>query len=219
MRSSRRTLTAALALVALAASPSLAAVRKPVKLPASKPLIVTDKAGDANLVNSQSETLPADPSQAGPGQYGAADIVSVTVARMDDRKKVLGFSVTFALSEAPGQGVIYRLQGSTPSCGTFWVSYNFPVGGTGKGAFRSDCATPGTTVNAAMQAVVKDKTVTVLLPFSALPKNVKLGQALTVDLVETKGHADSGLGSPAPAPTVPTFDDADGKDAVYKLGS
>lgn len=202
-------------LVALAASPSLAAVRKPVKLPASKPITITDKAGDANFLNSQSELLPADPSQSGPMQYDAADILSATVSRMDDGKKVLGLQVTFTLSAAPAQGVIYRLQATTPSCGTFWVSYNYPLGGSGAGALRSDCETPGTTVNAAMAAVVKDKTVTVQLPFTALPKNVKLGQALTIDLVETKGHAST----PAVAPTIPTFDDADGKDVVYKIGS
>lgn len=215
MRSTRRTATTAIVLVALAASPSLAAVRKPVKLPAPKPLVITDKTGDANGINSQSELAPADPSQSGPSQYTAADIVSVTVARMDDGKKVTGFSVMFTLSDAPGTGVIYRLQGSTPNCGTFWVSYNAPIGGSAAGSLRSDCETPGTTVSAAMPAVVKDKTVTVQLPFSALPKNVKAMQALTVDLVETKFH----FTTPAAAPTVPTIDDADGKDAVYKIGS
>lgn len=213
MRASRCTAVAAVVLVAAAASPSLAA-RRPGLAP-SKPLVITDKTGDANGINSQSKLVEADPSQSTPSQYTAADIVSVAVGRLDNGKQVQGLKVTFTLSAAPGQGVIYRLQGSTPACGMFWVSYNAPLGAATSASLRHDCGTPGEDVTIPMTAVVKDKTVTINLPFTALPKNVKLGQAVTVDLAETKGHAST----PAAGPTIPTIDDVDGKGATYKIGA
>lgn len=212
MRAPRRTATAALVLVALIASPSVAAAKKPPppkKLPASKPLVFTDKAGDANGLNGQGVVTGVE-GTATPTQYSGADILTVSLNRLDDTKTVLGFQVTYTLSGAPAQGTIYRVMVTTPACPTFWLSYNYAAGGTPLGNLRNNCADNAVNVNTPLTVTATDSSVTILLPFKDLPQNVKLGDTLTVKTVETRGHAST--------VTAPTIDDLDPKLATWKIG-
>lgn len=212
----RRTAVVGLALVAVAASPAFAGAKK---LAPAKPLVVTDKAGDANGINGQSHIGQAadpaadvDPSQSGPGQRSAADLLAVSLGRQDDGKTVTGLTATFTLGAAPDQGTIYRLQASTPDCSTFWVAYSVPVGGAPTATLRENCS--GTAVVTPVTAVIKDSTITVSLPFSAMPKTIKLGTVFSGLFAETKGHAST----PAASPTIPTIDDTAISAGTYKLG-
>jgi hypothetical protein len=208
----RRTAVLGLALALAAASPALAAPSK--KLAPSKPLVLTDQAGDANGINSQSGVVPAPvPSQAGQGQRTAADILSVSLGRLDDKKKVTALTATFVLSAAPDQGTIYRAQMTAPGCDTFWLAYHVPVGGPISASMRESCTT-GTAVASAVTATVKDKTVTIVVPLASLPKKITLGTVLSGLFGETKGHAHTGVQNP----TVPTIDQTDTATATYKVG-
>ena len=225
MPSTRSTVACALALAVATAMPSYAAAKpKPKPLPKSVPLVVTDKAGDANGVNGQSHLgggtpADADPSQSGPGQRTAADILSVALGRLDDGKAVLGLTAVFTLSAAPDQGTIYRVQASTPQCSTFWISYSFPLGGTPSASLRENCT--GANVTTPLTASVAGSVITVKAPFSSMPKAVKVGTPLTGLFGETKGHA-QGPAVPAAGsvgPTVPTIDDTTVSSGTYKVGS
>ncbi len=211
MTSFHKTLACALVLAAAAASPALAAPKK--GLPAAKPLVITDKAGDANGLNSQSHLAPADPSQSGGGERSAADLLSVSLGRLDNGKAVTGLKVTFTLAAAPDQGTIYRLQAATPDCSTFWIAYAVPIGGTANASLRENCS--GTAVSTPVSATVKGSTITVTVPFALMPKSVKAGTTLSDVFGETKGHA----ATPATSPTVPTIDETAISPAVYKIGS
>lgn len=206
----RRTAVLALAIVAVAGSPAFAGAKK---LPTAKPLVITDQAGDANGINSESHIAPADPSQSGPGQRTAADILSVTLGRLDDGKVVTGLTASFTLSAAPDQGTIYRIQGATADCSTFWISYNFPLGGAPTASLRENCS--GTAVSTPLSGVVvKGATITISLPFKDMPKNIKVGTEVTGVFGETKGHAST----PASSPTIPTIDDTVIATSSYKVG-
>jgi hypothetical protein len=210
----RRPAVLALALVAAVGSSAGAATTKAKPLPKPKPLVITDKAGDANGLNSQSHAAPADPSQAGPGERTAADILSVSLGRLDNGKAVTGLTASFTLGAAPDQGTIYRIQGATADCSTFWISYNFPLGGTPSAALRENCS--GTAVSTVLSGVVvKDATITISLPFKDMPKSIKVGTEITGVFGETKGHATT----PAASPTVPTIDDTETAATSYKVGS
>ena len=209
----------ALALVAVAAlsfglaSTSEAAVKpkpKP-KLPVSKPLTVTDPAGDANAINDQDELLPAaPPEQSTPqGQRTAGDIVSWSVGRMDDGKAVTGIVASMTLSAAPDQGTDYRIQASTPTCPYFWFELQWTPG-LGQSAYlRNDCAKNGTTVfDKIVELTIKDKTITWTLPLKNFPAGVKLGQVMTVPVATSNGCT---------AVIVPVLDQSK-NDKTYKLG-
>jgi hypothetical protein len=214
MPSTREVLACALALGLLATGPAFAATKPTPKLAKAKPVVITDKAGDANGINSQSHAIPADPSQSGQGGRTAADILSVSVGRLDDGKKVLGMRATFTLAAAPDQGTIYRIQSSAPACSTFWISYNFPVGGAPTASLRENCTgTAATTVLTTVKVV--DKTITIDLPYKVLPKLIKPGTVLSGIFGETKGHA----ATPAANPTVPTIDDTVTSPDSYKVGA
>lgn len=208
----RRTLFVGCVLVAVAAAPSYAAKpkAKPKALPPAKVLTIVDQAGDANGINSQSHLADeaGDPSRPGPGQRTAADILSVTFTRLDDTKAVKGFTAAMKLSAAPEQGTIYRIQAAAGDCTQFWISYNFPLGGAAVGNLRENCS--GAVVNTPLTPVIKDATITFALPFTVLPKNVKLGTAISGVFGETKGHP-TGV-------TAPTIDETAISPDVYTIG-
>lgn len=196
----------------LVLSGAAAAQAAPSTLPASKAVVITDQAGDANGINSQSHVADGVPSVAGPGQRTAADILSVTVGRLDNGKQATGLLLTMKLSAAPDQGTIYRIQSSTPDCTQFWISYNFPAGGSGAGSMRENCT--GTAVTKPIPATVKDGVITFALPYAVLPKAVKAGTVISEIFGETKGHAST----PAASPTAPTIDDTVVAPAGYTVG-
>lgn len=210
--SARRTVTLVLVAGLAAAGPPAFAAGK---LAPSKPLVITDPAGDANGINDQGGIVPADiPSQGGQGGRTAADILSVSVGRLDNGKKVLGVTATFVLAAAPDQGTIYRLQLSSPECKIFWLSYNVPIGGPISANVADDCDTAGTTVSTPLTATVKDKTVTIEAPFTKLNKKIAVGTVLSGAYGETKGHAYTGVRNP----TVPTIDQTTTATTTYTVG-
>lgn len=210
MSRSRTVLVLALAVATAAGTPALATTKK---LPAPKPLVTTDPAGDANGINTEGGLVPV-PSQSGQGQRSAADILSVALGRLDDGKVVKGLTATFTLSAAPDQGTIYRVQTSTPDCKIFWLSYNMPLGGPVSANVTDDCDTAGTTVSTPVTATVKGTTITIAAPFASLNKKIKLGTTLSGMYGETKGHVYTGVKNP----TVPTIDETSVASATYKIG-
>jgi hypothetical protein len=214
MRSSLRATVALVPVLALALAPSALAAKpkpKPKPLPAAKALVITDQAGDANGINGQG-LEPTAPTMATPGQRTAADILEVSLSRLDDRFTVQGLVATIKLSAAPDQGTIYRIQASAGECAMFWISYNFPVGGSPSASLREDCT--GTDTTSPLQATVKDAVITITMPFTALPKAIKVGTQVFDVYGETKGHA----ATPAANPTVPTIDDTVIASDAYVIG-
>lgn len=213
----------ALALVAVAAmsvsvaSPSLAKAKpkpKP-KLPASKPLVVTDNAGDANGINDQGGLLPANPEQSTPqGQRTAADILKVTFARTDDGKAVTGMTVTLSLAAPPDRGTFYRVTGSVPACSVFWFQYGVDLAANPyDGNLRHNCAGDGggpvpATANMSIPTVVKGNDIIWTLPAKMFPAGVKLGNLISPIGVETRGYAQA---------TAPVIDQLK-TDKSYKIG-
>lgn len=117
---------------------------------ATKPLALTDTAGDANAVNGQS-VVAGQNGQAGPGSQAGKDILSLTMAPLPG-KKCSGYTAIVELAAAPTSNTVYRVLGTTATnASLFWLQYdNNPVGGTtsrlryndGSGAKFVDLATP-----------------------------------------------------------------------------
>lgn len=216
----RRAVPVALALAALLAAPSFAAGKK---LAPAVPLAWTDISGDANGLNDQGGIVPASPGDtATPSDYSGADVKGVTFSRLDDGKKVLGFTVTMSLSGAPSQATLYRVTGAAAACSTFWFQYTWTAGGEAKPTLRHNCAPSGSATAAVSDTVsvpVDGKVVgnaivwTVLL--KDLPAGVKLGSVLSPDLGETRFIAGAAGTSVV---TAPVIDQTAGQTAAYKIG-
>ena len=222
MRPTLRTAVAVVPVVALVLAPSAMAAKakpKPKPLPPSKALVITDQAGDANGVNSQSHIAEGAPSASGPGQRTAADILEVSFSRLDDRFTVLGLVATMKLSAAPDQGTIYRIQASAGECTMFWISYSFPAGGSPSASLRQDCT--GEDLSSPIDAKVTGELITFTLPFSAMPKSIKVGTPVFSAFGETKGHAQTPELPEAGSvgPTVPTIDETVIAADSYAVGS
>lgn len=174
-----------LALAAVTASlavPASAATRPSSKLPKSKPLVVKDATGDANGLNGQGGLVPVNPgSQSGPVQDAGSDIVSFTLTRKDDGKKVTALVASLTLAAAPAADRNFRIRMSSPSCSTYFLEYD-TSSLLGSGAnFRDNCnpAATGATFTA-IDATVSGSTITWVVPVKALPGDVKVGTPLTV---------------------------------------
>lgn len=81
---------------------------------AVKPLVLEDKAGDANALNDQGFGAGFD-NNATPVQYAPTDLVKTTIANTMAGKTCSGFSIKMEFAEAvdPSASVIYRLLGKT----------------------------------------------------------------------------------------------------------
>jgi hypothetical protein len=219
MRIRRAVPLTVLLVAAVAATPALAGG----KLAAAKPLARTDIASDANGLNDQGGISPAGPGEtATPSDYSGGDVVGVQFARLDDGKKVLGFTVTMKLSGAPSQGSLYRVTGAAGACSTFWFQYSWTAGGDPTSTLRHNCApsgSPTATVSDTVSVPVDGKVVgnavvwTVLV--KDLPAGVKIGSVLSPELGETRfivGAAGvSGV-------TAPVIDQTPAQTAAYKIG-
>ncbi len=227
----RRTLALAAVFATAAATPALAASHpKPHPRPApslrpSTPLVVTDKAGDANGINSESHAVPADPSQTGPAQMASADILSFSLGRLDNKKTVLGLTASMTMSAPPAAGAIYRIQAATATCTTFWIAYAFPAGPDSPSAsLRENCGGATSTTTTKIDAAISGNTITWSLPFSILPKDIKVGTVISNAFGETKGHIGTSPLASLPAagtsgPTAPTIDDTATAPSGYTVGS
>lgn len=217
----RGTLTTALALAALTATPSLAAVTTKAGLPAAKPVSWTDVAGDANGLNDESGLSPAGPSNmATPGSIASDDLLAVTFARLDNSKTVSGLTVTMKLSAPPAAGALYRITGSAAGCSTFWFQYYWGLGASPVATLRHNCGVAAsttsatTTVSVPIDAKVVGSSIVWTLKLTDLPAGIKLGSVLSPTLAEVRailGAAGTGL-------TLPTIDQTDVQTATYKIG-
>lgn len=210
---------------------------------------VTDPADDANFVNSQNNTGPyytiPNNTQTPVGSQSYADVLSVRWSTVKSTKKVgkktvttvTGFQVTTTLKGDPtppsGTTIVYRMLGSTPTCGFFGVVYyTTPLSDptTPQSAVRDNCNESPTRLTKIANPVIKDKTITWTVPLSVIPKDTKVGlnSVLTglyftvVEIEDFKGQrvpdgvpvygGATGLG-------VGVIDDSRPGDAVYKIGS
>ena len=214
----RRALPLALVVAALVATPSLAGP----KLKPAVPLAWTDMAGDANAFNDQGGISPAGPGDtAGPAQWDSGDVLGVTFARLDDGKKVLGFTVTIKLTGAPSQGALYRVTGAAGNCSTFWFQYNWAAGGAGAPTLRHNCVTNPDptavtgTVSQAIDGKVVGNSIVWTLLVKDFPPGVKVGSVISPSLGEVRGIIGAG---PESVITAPVIDQTATQSAAYKIG-
>lgn len=178
------------------------------KLPKSKPLVVTDAAGDADGSNNQFGLLPAAaPSAGGALSQKSADIVSFRLARADDGRKVKALIGTLTLSAPPAQGTDYRIRMSSAGCTTYFLEYEFPPGLGGAGEVRENCS--GSNAFDPVDTAIVGNSIVWTIPISALPGTVKLGEVMTVKGAQTS--LDSG------AAVIPGLDQVM-TDTTYKIG-
>lgn len=143
---------------------------------------VTDIANDANGTNFQgvSPALSNRPTPVGSQAY--ADILAVTWSAVKKGKKVTGFSVTAKLSAAPtplaGTSLVYRVLGTTSRCGFFGVAYYTSKSSDPKipqSAVRDNCIAETTRLTAIPLPKISGSTITWTVPFTAIPKDTKVG--------------------------------------------
>ena len=155
------------------------------KLAKASPLVVKDAAGDANGVNDQGGLLPGVPEQSGAGSQGSADIVSFSLGRTDDGKKVKAFVGTLTLAAPPAEGTDYRIRMSTAECATYFLEYEWAPGLAAAGEVRHDCDGAPTATFEPVDAAVNGNTITWTIPIKSLPGTAKLGTVLTVEGAQT----------------------------------
>lgn len=218
----RGTVTTALTLAALAATPSLAQAAP--ALASARPLTWTDAAGDANGLNSQGGLLPAGPDNtATPVSIASDDITSVTFARTDDSKAVTGLKVTMTLTAAPAAGALYRVTGAADGCSTFWFQYTWTVGGAPLATLRNNCGVTATTTNSVsggtvstpITAAVVGTSIVWTVPLAQLPAGIIVGSALKPALGEVRavvGAAGTSL------LTAPVIDQTPVQSSTYAIG-
>ena len=181
----RRSLVLAVVAVASVglAAPSLAGPR----LAKAVPLTVKDAADDANGFNSQGGLLPASPPEQSNGTLSmkSADILSFTLGRKDDGKKVTALVGTLTLAAPPAQGTDYRIRMSTPDCSTYFLEYEFPAGLGASGEVRENCGGATTAAFDPVDATVVGSTITWTIPIKGMPGSAKLGTVLTVKGAQT----------------------------------
>ena len=199
----------ALALTTAAlSSPAFAAP----KLAKAKVLLVKDTAGDANFLTSQLGVGAVD-NVATPTSLKDSDILSFSLARLDNGTKVKAVVATLNLAAAPTSGRDYRIKMASPSCSTYFLEFEWLPGGAlaPAGEIRDNCAPlpAGSTANfTPVDAVIKGSSIVWTIPISAFTGDVKLGTVLTV-----KG-AESSVETVAIAPQI----DRVTVNTTYKIG-
>lgn len=155
---------------------------------------VTDAAGDANFVNDQGQGNTGD--NATPvGNQTYADVLAVTWAPdVVKGKRPTGFTVTTLLSAPPtppsGTAVVYRMLGQVNGDAKLYMG---PVYYTSAG---SDPSQPQAALRDNLSGVTRltkidlpkidGSTITWTIPFTALPKEFKIGSALANLYFEVK---------------------------------
>ena len=174
------------------ATPSFAAGSP--KLAKATKLVVTDVAGDANGLNTQGGLVPVAPPVPGtPANLKQADILSFSLGRKDDGKKVKALVGTLTTAGPSDKGVDYRIRMSAPGCTTFYLELERSA--LGDSAYlRHNCtegeATSGGANFDPIDVVISGSTITWTVPISALPGDVKLGSVLEVKGAQTSAdHA------------------------------
>lgn len=190
----------AVATVALAA-PALAGP----KLAKAAPLTVRDVAGDANFVNGQGvREVPGAPV---PSIRAGADILSVSLGRTDDGKKVKALTASMTLSAPPEQGSQFRIAMSAPGCSVYYIEFEYPVEVlTGGGTLRENCS--GESVFNDISAAIDGNTIKWSIPVKSLPGGISLGTVLSVKYGQTNLET---------AAIIPAFDEVQ-INKTFKVG-
>lgn len=104
---------------------------------APKPVVVEDKAGDANMLNDQGFGLGFD-NNATPIQHAPTDIVKATLANTFKGKECTGFTYTMEFSGdvSSSASVIYRLLAATTKNDFIQIYFNNGVAGGGATQIR-----------------------------------------------------------------------------------
>ena len=202
--------TAAVGVMTVAGT-SLAATKvvTPVK---TKPVTITDQAGDANAVNGEGFTTV--PATATPAQDAGADILSISWQTLVKNRALGGMQVVMTLSAPPQTQTIYRATGGTSDCTTFQFNYAAFADGATATSLQDNC--PGFTPSSATSttetvklspAVISGNTITWTLPKNLVPAGFKPGAALTGLGGHTRLYAGTSLTGGA---TVPQLDEAAG---------
>lgn len=188
------------------ATPSLAAG----KLPKSKPLVVKDVAGDANGLTSQAGLPAPVDNTATPANAKDADILSFSLARLDDGKKAIGLKATLTLAAPPAQARDYRIRLSSPTCSTYFLEYEFAPALGGTGEIRDNCAvaTGSTATFTPVDAAVVGNSIVWTIPRGAFTGDVKIGTVMQVH------GAESSVETVAIAPQL----DSVKLETTYKIG-
>ena len=194
-------------------APAMAAskAKKPPKLPAAHPLVVTDPAGDANGLNDQGGLLPASPPSTSQGSDAASDILSFTLARKDDGTKITHLVGTLTLAAPPTTNRDYRITMSAPGCSFYYLEVSMTPLGT-KYSIRETCNATATSTTSKFDPVdgaVVGNSIVWTVPLSSLPGDVKVGTPLSVTGAEAA--FDEG------AAIFPSFDVVS-TDSTYKIG-
>jgi hypothetical protein len=156
------------------------------KLAKASPLVVKDATGDANGVNDQGGILPAAPEQSNESvSQKSADIVSFSLGRIDDGKKVKAFVGKLTLAGPPAEGTDYRIKMSTAECATYFLEYEWAPGLGAAGEVRHNCDGGTTSTFEPVDASVSGNTITWTIPIKSLPGTAKLGTVLTVEGAQT----------------------------------
>lgn len=181
---------------------------------------VIDKAGDANLLNSQGENAALDPvaipdNNATPvGSQAYADLLSVawtpTTAKVGKGKKAktvfTGFTVKATLSAPPvapaGTTVVYRMLSQVKGDASLYlgpVYYTSASAGTPQSALRDNLgAGKVTRLTPIALPVISGSTMTWTVPVAALPKEFTLGTSVSNLYFEVR-EIESFAGQTAPA--------------------
>ncbi len=198
-------LTALAATAVTLTTPSFAAAPK---LPKAKPLVVKDVAGDANGLGGQfGVPTPADNTST-PASVKDADILSFTLARLDDGKTVKGLRATLTLAAPPAQGRDYRIRMSAPGCTTYYLEYEyFPALG-GQGEIRDTCDGGASATFTPVDAAVVGNSIVWTVTKGAFTGGVKIGTLLQVHGAEASVET---------AAIFPTLDSAR-TETTYRVG-
>ena len=145
---------------------------------------VVDPSGDANLTGN----AVYDQSAAA-GNQDYADVVSVAWQTSKTTKKVkgknvttiAGFTVTATLTGAPvppaPTSLVFRMLGSTPTCGFFGVVYYTTKSSDPKipqSALRDNCVNATTRLTEIAMPVIQGNTITWTVPMAKIPADTKV---------------------------------------------
>jgi hypothetical protein len=185
-----------LALIAVGAVLVTPAVAAP-KLAKPKPLVVKDLAGDATGLGAAAPTSQPD-----------ADIVSFSLSRKDNGKKVTALVGKLTLAAPPTEGHDYRIVMAVDGCSTYYLEYEYVAVLGGNSYIRQNCDGAATATFTDVTAELVGNSVVWTVPVSALPGPVKVGTPLSVEGAEAVLHEGAvifGVLDEAPAPAGTTY--------------
>jgi hypothetical protein len=214
-------LVALLSLGALAAGVCLAgpsAASPASRLPKAVGFTFVDATGDANAVNDQG-FLPTDPQQSTPQSAASDDITSVTLARLDDGRKVKGITVTMRLSADPSPGSLYKVSTASAGCSRMQLWLAYEAGGKPVATLVHSCPASSTVMGSEdtqvpITAVLRSKSITWTLLVRQFPRGIAVGTLIGPTNAESRALVGSGKA----AVTAPIIDQTPMQNRGYRIG-